>query len=124
MTEKFGWLYDPPTPFASKAEWEGNLKDLRKLAARESHPDAAIAEAEAFLSEAPILSSARGVDEAEGCGSKWSMTQSRPSMTYVLRWSASIKSKALRREASTSNSIWTSANLGRRSFHLSHVPSL
>jgi hypothetical protein len=72
MTEKFGWLYDPPTPFASKADWEANLKGLRKLAAQVSHPDldAAIAEAEAFLREAPILSPARGVDDAEGCGSK------------------------------------------------------
>ena len=59
MTENFGWLYDPPTPFAPRAEWEDHLKGLREQAAQEPHPqlNEAIAKAEEMLNGAVLFRS-------------------------------------------------------------------
>lgn len=59
MTRQWGWLYDPPTPFAPRAEWEEHLKGLRESAAHDPHPlrDEAIAKAEEMLNGAVLYRS-------------------------------------------------------------------
>lgn len=52
MTSKI-WMIDEPSPFADRAEWEAYVAGLRRLEAKEPHPDlrAAIARAEKALAE-------------------------------------------------------------------------
>jgi hypothetical protein len=51
MTGNSDWLYDPPSPFAPRAEWEDHLKWLREVTGGQPHSqlDEAIAKAEEML---------------------------------------------------------------------------